>query len=48
MACDLDTVAKGLQAQFDAGADHVRVGIATADPVPSLALPQLRELAALC
>lgn len=44
---DLDTVAKGLQAQFDAGADHVCIGIATADPVPSLALPQLRELAAI-
>jgi probable F420-dependent oxidoreductase len=42
---DVDTVAERVKEQFAAGADHVCVSIATADPVPVLGLAQLRELA---
>ncbi|MET0238003.1 MAG: TIGR03620 family F420-dependent LLM class oxidoreductase [Kibdelosporangium sp.] len=42
---DLATVADRVKLQFEAGADHVCVSIATADPVPALGLAELRELA---
>jgi probable F420-dependent oxidoreductase len=43
---DVDTIADRVKQQFAAGADHVCIGVGTADPAPVLALPELRELAA--
>ncbi|GAB3465758.1 TIGR03620 family F420-dependent LLM class oxidoreductase [Actinophytocola sediminis] len=46
-AGDLSVIADRVRQQFAAGADHVCLGVAGASPVPELALPALRELAAL-
>jgi alkanesulfonate monooxygenase SsuD/methylene tetrahydromethanopterin reductase-like flavin-dependent oxidoreductase (luciferase family) len=45
VAGDVDTVVARVQEQLSAGADHVCVSIATADPRPVVGLPALRELA---
>lgn len=45
-AGDAGTIADRVGQQFAAGADHVCISVATADPAPALALAQLRELAA--
>lgn len=44
-AGDIDTIAKRVQRQFDAGANHVCITVSTTDPTPALALAELRELA---
>jgi probable F420-dependent oxidoreductase len=46
-AGDLNVIATRLKQQFDAGATHVCVSVATASEHPELALPELRELATL-
>jgi probable F420-dependent oxidoreductase len=45
VAGDVDSVVARVQEQLAAGADHVCVSIATADPRPVVGLPALRELA---
>lgn len=44
-AGDVDLIAARVREQFEAGADHVCISVATADPAPQLALDELRELA---
>lgn len=46
-AGDMDVIAARVEQQFAAGATHVCLGVASASPIPELALPELRELAAL-
>jgi probable F420-dependent oxidoreductase len=46
-AGDVDVIAARVERQFAAGATHVCLGVATASPVPELAMGELRELATL-
>ncbi len=46
-AGDVDVIAGRVAQQFAAGATHVCLGVASASPVPELAMRELRELAAL-
>jgi probable F420-dependent oxidoreductase len=47
VAGDIDVIAARVAQQFEAGASHVCLGVATTSEVPELAMPALRELAAL-
>jgi alkanesulfonate monooxygenase SsuD/methylene tetrahydromethanopterin reductase-like flavin-dependent oxidoreductase (luciferase family) len=42
---DVDAVVARIEQQFAAGADHVRISVATTDPHPVVDPPALRELA---
>jgi probable F420-dependent oxidoreductase len=46
-AGDIDLIGARVAEQFAAGATHVCLGVATASPVPELAMPELRELVSL-